>query len=90
MSRSRQQLCGFQPSQVAGASSVAPLANVPNPLDTEVAGLPSRGQLPVEAPAVAPEATGDDTPTEQPCQIVRIPTRVNTTATPTATTAQAP
>jgi hypothetical protein len=90
MSRSRQQLCGFQPSQVAGASSVAPSANVPNPLDTEVAGLPSRGQQPVEAPAVAPEATGDDIPTEQPRQIVRIPTRVNTTATPTATTAQAP
>lgn len=51
VSRTRDQLCGFQPTQVAGTTSVAPSQNVPNPLDTPVAGLPPR-----TAPAARPAA----------------------------------
>ncbi|SLN42613.1 Sporulation related domain protein [Pseudooctadecabacter jejudonensis] len=53
VSRNREQLCGFQPTQVAGTSSRAPQADVPNPLDTPVAGLPARGAASTAAPAPA-------------------------------------
>lgn len=52
VSRSRTQLCGFQPTQVAGTTRTAPQPNVPNPLDTPVANLPPRDATP---PATTPE-----------------------------------
>ncbi|AGI69162.1 putative sporulation/cell-division domain protein [Octadecabacter antarcticus 307] len=45
---SRDLLCGFQPTQVAGSTTISPTVNVPNPLDTVVAGLAVR---PAAAPA---------------------------------------
>lgn len=65
VSRTRDQLCGFQPTQVAGTTSAAPTASAPNPLDTPVAGLPPRetttapvarpaAPVPAAAPAPAP------------------------------------
>jgi hypothetical protein len=57
VNRSRDQLCGFQPTQVAGSTTISPTANVPNPLDTPVAGLaarPAAAPAPVIAAAPAP------------------------------------
>lgn len=51
VSRSRDQLCGFQPSNVSGATSVPQRANVPNPLDTQVAGIAPRAPAAASAPA---------------------------------------
>ena len=53
VNRSRDQLCGFQPTQVAGSTTISPTANVPNPLDTPVAGLTARPAA-RPAPAAAP------------------------------------
>jgi cell division septation protein DedD len=54
VSRSREQLCGFAPTRVAAASPTAPRANVPNPLDTPVAGLEARAPAPTVAPGFQP------------------------------------
>ncbi|MFQ3183090.1 MAG: hypothetical protein ACI9RO_001222 [Alteromonas macleodii] len=39
---SRDQLCGFQPTQVSGSMTISLTTNVPNPLDTPVSGLTAR------------------------------------------------
>ncbi len=39
---SRDQLCGFQPTQVSRSMTISPITNVPNPLDTPVSGLTAR------------------------------------------------
>jgi len=78
VSRSREQLCGFQPTQIAGTTRSAPTANVPNPLDTPVAGLAPRAATPAAAPTPAPAAA----PTR-----AATPTR---TATPAATRTATP
>jgi hypothetical protein len=60
VNRSRDQLCGFQPTQVAGSTTISSTANVPNPLDTPVAGLtprPAAAPVPVPAPAPVIAAT---------------------------------
>lgn len=54
VNRSRDQLCGFQPTQIAGSTTVSPTVNVPNPLDRSVAGLTVR---PAAAPAPVIAAT---------------------------------
>lgn len=63
VSRSREQLCGFQPTQVAGATRTAPIADVPNPLDTPVAGLAPRDEV---TPAPAPVVTAAPAPVAAP------------------------
>ncbi|WP_296418721.1 SPOR domain-containing protein [Pseudooctadecabacter sp.] len=75
VSRSREQLCGFQPTQVAGTTRTAPTANVPNPLDTPVAGLAPRDEVtPAPAPAApAPVVTAAPAPVAAPTPA---PTRV--------------
>ena len=64
VSRDRNQLCGFQPTQVAGTTSAAPVPNVPNPLDTQVAGLAPR-TAPVTAPATRPAPAAAPAPAVQ-------------------------
>lgn len=55
VSRDRNQLCGFQPTQIAGTTQLAPQVDVPNPLDTQVAGLAPRTAT--VTPAVRPVVT---------------------------------
>lgn len=51
VTRGRQQLCGYQPTQVSGTTAFNPRPAVPNPLDTPVPGLPTRtAQTPQTAP----------------------------------------
>ena len=72
VSRSREQLCGFQPTQVAGATRTAPVADVPNPLDTPVAGLAPRDEAtPAPAPVVtaAPAPAAAPAPTPAPAPV---------------------
>ncbi|MCF2872510.1 SPOR domain-containing protein [Octadecabacter sp. G9-8] len=76
VSRSREQLCGFAPTQVAGASSVAPRVNAPNPLDTPVAGLEARAPAPVQAAAPVIAAA--------PAPVVRAPAPTPTVSAPTS------
>ena len=71
VNRSRDQLCGFQPTQVAGTTRTAPSANVPNPLDTQVAGLaprdtPTPAARPAAAPAPVQAAAPRPAPTTAP------------------------
>ena len=60
LSRDRGQLCGFEPTQAVGSAdagtAMAPVyADVPNPLDTRVPGLPSSDEA-AAPPVAAPEA----------------------------------
>lgn len=77
VSRDRQQLCGFTPSQVAGATNAAPSLNVPNPLDTPVAGLAPRvrpAATPEPAPASpAPVVVATPAPAPAPAPVVQTP-----------------
>jgi hypothetical protein len=86
VSRDRNLLCGFQPSQVAGATRTAPTPNVPNPLDTQVAGLAPRETIaPATRPATAPAqpaAAPAPAPTPAPAPVViAAPQPTNTNAT---------
>lgn len=80
VSRDREQLCGFSPTRVAGASSVAPQVDVPNPLDTPVAGLAPR--TPAAAPAEAPVVAAAPARVVAPAPVVRAPAPVAATPTP--------
>lgn len=60
VSRDREQLCGFQPTGVSGTTTAAPQPDVPNPLDTQVAGLAPRA--PVAAAMPAPVVIATPTP----------------------------
>ena len=85
VTRGRQQLCGFQPTQVANTTTRAPtsLANVPNPLDTPVAGLEARPVTP-SAPVVAAA------PTPAPAPVVRAPAPVVRAPAPVIAAAPTP
>lgn len=96
VARDRTQLCGFQPTQVAGATSSQVRPDVPNPLDTPVAGLPPATPAPVPTPqpepviAAAPAPAPAPAPTVAP--VVRTPAAApaptpRVTPTATATTA---
>lgn len=78
VSRSREQLCGFAPTRVAAASPTAPRANVPNPLDTPVAGLEARAPAPAVRPAPVVAAA------PAPAPVVRAPTPAARTPVPAA------
>ncbi len=90
VSRTRDQLCGFQPTQVANTTTRAPSANVPNPLDTQVAGLAPRQPTPAPqarpaAPAPAPVAAPAPAPTVRaPAPTVAAPNAARSLPTSTA------
>lgn len=95
VSRTRDQLCGFQPSNVAGATNSAPAVNAPNPLDTRVAGLaprtapatPDEDDVTVATPPAATPAPV--APATAPTTIVRIPAPAPRVAAPAPSTATA-
>lgn len=90
VSRTRDQLCGFQPTQVARTTTSAPTANVPNPLDTPVAGLASR---PTVVPAAAPAAIIAAAPApavRAPAPAVRAPAPVVRAPAPVVAAAPTP
>lgn len=90
VSRSREQLCGFAPTRVAAASPTAPRANVPNPLDTPVAGVEARAPAPAvrpapvvaAAPAPAPVVRAPTPPARTPVPAANLPTSTSAVINP--------
>ncbi len=76
VSRDREQLCGFQQTVVDGTSSSAPSQNVPNPLDTQVAGLAPRPTAAAPAPAVESAPAPVIAAAPAPAPVVRAPAPV--------------
>lgn len=91
VSRDREQLCGFQPTGVAGVTTAVPQPDVPNPLDTQVAGLAPRAPTAAPAPVVvatpspavrAPAPVAVQAPVQTPTPRVNLPTTTTNAINP--------
>lgn len=91
VSRSREQLCGFQPSQSSGTTTAAApqQAPAPTPEPAQVASAPAAAPAPTPAPTTAPEPVAAPAPVVQaaPAPIARVTPTVSTTPQQPAATA---